>query len=166
MPHVVGLTASIVSKSLKTSKGSHKCIDHVLECFAREIKEVEKALDATVITTKYLSDILKYVTQPDESFRTYQPPPKSFLDEIIENGLKKLSHICEKETKKFEINMNLDRVSTKIRIKEAEDTFKNFQRIVKQTIDTLTVCTMYNFHDSTDIYLNPSFLPFCTQKAP
>ena len=23
--------------------------------------------------------------------------------------------------------------------------------------------TMYDFHDSTDIFLNPSFLPFCTQ---
>ena len=26
--------------------------------------------------------------------------------------------------------------------------------------------TMYDFHDSTDIFVNPSFLPFCTQKAP
>ena len=26
--------------------------------------------------------------------------------------------------------------------------------------------TMYNFHDSTDIFVNPSFLPFCTLKAP
>ena len=26
--------------------------------------------------------------------------------------------------------------------------------------------TMYNFHDPTDIFVNPSFLPFCTQKAP
>ena len=25
--------------------------------------------------------------------------------------------------------------------------------------------TMYDFHDSTDIFVNPSFLPFCTQKA-
>ena len=25
---------------------------------------------------------------------------------------------------------------------------------------------MYDFHDSTDIFVNPSFLPFCTQKAP
>ena len=26
--------------------------------------------------------------------------------------------------------------------------------------------TMYDFHDSTDIFLNPSFLQFFTQKAP
>ena len=26
--------------------------------------------------------------------------------------------------------------------------------------------TMYNFHNSTDIFVNPSFLQFCTQKAP
>ena len=26
--------------------------------------------------------------------------------------------------------------------------------------------TMYVFHDSTDIFVNPSFLPFRTQKAP
>ena len=26
--------------------------------------------------------------------------------------------------------------------------------------------TMYDFHDSTDIFVNQSFLPFCTQKAP
>ena len=29
-----------------------------------------------------------------------------------------------------------------------------------------TITTMYDFHDSTDIFVNPSFLPFCTQKAP
>ena len=30
----------------------------------------------------------------------------------------------------------------------------------------MAISTMYNFHDSTDIFVNPSFLPFCTQKAP
>ncbi len=97
------------------------------------------ALDSNVITTKDLRDILKYVTQPDESFWTYQPPPVSFLGEIIKHGLKKLADICEKEIKKIEPNMNLDQVNTKIRIKEAEDTLKTFQRVVNQTIDTLTV---------------------------
>ena len=129
LPHVVGLTASIVSKSLKN-----------LEDFAIEIKKVEEALDSKVITTKDVNDILKFVTQPDESFCTYQPHLQSFLDEIIENGLKKLTLIRNEEIKKIELCMSLDRISTKIRIKEAEETFKTFQRIVKQTIDTLTVC--------------------------
>ena len=111
-----------------------------LEDFAIEIKKVEEALDSKVITTKDVRDILKFVTQPDESFRTYQPPPQSFLDEIIENGLKKLSLIRNAEIKKIELCMSLDQISTKIRIKEAEETFKTFQRIVNQTIDTLMVC--------------------------
>ena len=129
MPHVVGLTASIVSKSLKN-----------LEDFAIEIKKVEEALDSKVITTKDVNDILKFVTQPDESFCTYQPHLQSFLDEIIENGLKKLTLIRNEEIKKIELYMSLDQISTKIGIKEAEETFKTFQRIVNQIIDTLMVC--------------------------
>ena len=27
-------------------------------------------------------------------------------------------------------------------------------------------CTMYDFHNSTDIFVNPLLWPFCTQKAP
>ena len=30
----------------------------------------------------------------------------------------------------------------------------------------LPLLTMYDFHHSTDIFVNPSFLPFCTHKAP
>ena len=30
----------------------------------------------------------------------------------------------------------------------------------------LPAYTMYDFHDSTDIFVNPSFLPFCTQNEP
>ena len=35
-----------------------------------------------------------------------------------------------------------------------------------QRAQAVSVCTMYDFHDSTDILVNPSFLPFCTQNNP
>ena len=36
------------------------------------------------------------------------------------------------------------------------------------TMYVIYVCngTMYDFHNSTDIFVNPLFCPFCTQKAP
>ena len=37
---------------------------------------------------------------------------------------------------------------------------------LQQLLRTQSQCTMYDFHDSTDIFVNPSFLQFCSQKAP
>ena len=41
------------------------------------------------------------------------------------------------------------------------ETWENCEKLVAEGM-----YTMYGFHDSTDIFVNPSFLPFCTQKAP
>ena len=42
----------------------------------------------------------------------------------------------------------------------------NFRFRLRLYIHCCKACTMYNFHDSTDIFVNPLFLPFWTQNAP
>ena len=41
-----------------------------------------------------------------------------------------------------------------------------FNFVGRRRLAPLCHCTMYDFHDSNDIFVNLSFLPFFTQKAP
>ena len=61
MPHVLALTASIVTTKVKS-----------LAEFIKEKTELEKILDSEVITTEDLANLLKFATQPNESVRKYK----------------------------------------------------------------------------------------------
>ena len=117
MPHIIGLTASIVSENVDLSK------------FAKKIKEVEQVLDAKVITTTDLRNILKFVTQPEESFVSFDSPTVlQFLRNIVGMGLENLNHIKDAEISEIEKNREFDRIGVKKQTKEAEDTVKKYKR--------------------------------------
>ena len=117
MPHIIGLTASIVSENVNLSK------------FAKKIKEVEQVLDAKVITTTDLRNILKFVTQPEESYETFDTPTVlQFIRNIVDTGLANLNRIKVAEIFEIEKNQEFDRIGVKKQTKEAEDTVKKYKR--------------------------------------
>ena len=117
MPHIIGLTASIVSENVNLSK------------FEQKIKEVELALDSKVITTTDLKNILKFVTQPEESFETFESPRDlQFIRNIVQMGLENLNLIKNAEISEIEKDEEFDRIGVKKQKKEAEDTVKKYNR--------------------------------------
>ena len=117
MPHIIGLTASIVSENVNLSK------------FVEKIKEVEQVLDAKVITTTDLRNILKFVTQPEESYETFDTPTVlQFIRNIVDMGLENLNRIKVAEIFEIEKNQEFDRIGVKKQTKEAEDTVKKYNR--------------------------------------
>ena len=117
LPHIIGLTASIVSENVNLSK------------FEQKIKEVELALDSKVITTTDLKNILKFVTQPEESFETFESPRDlQFIRNIVQMGLENLNLIKNAEISEIEKDEEFDRIGVKKQKKEAEDTVKKYNR--------------------------------------
>ena len=117
MPHIIGLTASIVSENVNLSK------------FEQKIKEVELALDSKVITTTDLKNILKFVTQPEESSVPFDSPTVlDFLRNIVDMGLENLDVIKDAEISEIEKNQEFDIIGVKKQKKEAEDTVKKYNR--------------------------------------
>ena len=120
LPHIIGLTASIVTKKMDPQR------------FPGMVKEIEKVLDAKVITCSNMRNILKYVTQPEEITETYEAPEKlSFLDPILKHGLSEIRKIYIKEIHR--INRYYSDIEIKKHEEEAEKTFKKFKRFLDQT---------------------------------
>ena len=44
--------------------------------------------------------------------------------------------------------------------------YVNHVRMYVLLVTVMSLSTIYDFHDSTNIFVSPSFLPFCTKKAP
>ena len=80
---------------------------------------------------------------------------KDFNEEIIE--LTKLLAGL-KQCLRLEDCNRLNIPEPTILITNTDDEVFNPEQVLQCT-------TMYDFHNSTDFFVNPSFLPFCTQKA-
>ena len=120
LPHIIGLTASIVTKKMQPHQ------------FPIMVKEIEKVLDAKVITCSNMRNILKYVTQPEEITETYEASEElSFLDPILFEGLSKIKRILIKELNR--IKRDYSGIEVKKHEKEANETFKKFKRFLDQT---------------------------------
>ena len=121
MPHVLALTASLVTKKIKSK-----------DEFKRKKNELEEILDSKVITTENLANLLKFATKPTESTRTYGAlavQPK--VSEIIKEGTKALDLL--KTDRSMEIDNNLKGADAGIAIQDAEKQCKKFNRILAQT---------------------------------
>ena len=123
MPHVLALTASIVTTKVKN-----------LAEFIREKNELEKILDSEVITTEDLANLLKFATQPNESVRKYGA--SAALPEvsgIINAGTETLDSLKTERIKKIEFDIDLRGIPGKQAIKDTESQCKKFNRILAQT---------------------------------
>ena len=61
---------------------------------------------------------------------------------------------------------NIEKMKLKLHSSHYSITSEYKQYNKKKAFNRKLQTTMYDFHDFTDIFVNPSFLPFCTQKAP
>ena len=75
VPRILGLSASIVAKKLMGWK------------FKEEKAKLEQTLDAKVVTTENLADLLKHVTAPKESMEVYNSVGFQFAAQV-KNELK------------------------------------------------------------------------------
>ena len=128
MPHVLALTASIVTTKVKS-----------LAEFVKEKTELEKILDSEVITTEDLANLLKFATQPNESVRKYKALPLlQDVSEIIYGGIETLDFLKSERIKKIELDSDLRGIPAKQAIDDAKSQFKKFKRILVQTEKVLT----------------------------
>ena len=129
MPHVLALTASIVTTKVKN-----------LAEFVKEKTELEKILDSEVITTEDLANLLKFATQPNESVRKYKALP--LLQEvsgIISEGIETLDFLKTERINKIESDNDpgFDK-NARQAIEDTKSQFKKFKRILVQTEKVLT----------------------------
>ena len=123
MPHVLALTASLVTQKINS-----------LAEFIGEKNKLEKILDSEVITTEDLANLLKYATQPNESTRTYGAlAALPDVSKIIHEGTEALDLLKTKRIKDIELDDNLKGPSAGIAIEYAEKQWKKFNRILAQT---------------------------------
>lgn len=137
LPHVLALTASIVTSKIKD-----------LAEFIKEKSKLEEILDSEVITTEDLADLLKFATQPDESTLTYGIiPALPEESRLIAEGIEELQKITDQQInkiKQFELNMDLDRIQAKISMKYTDGQSKKFTRILAQTEKVLSDLGLFN----------------------
>jgi hypothetical protein len=128
VPHVLALTASIVTTKVKS-----------LAEFIKEKTELEKILDSEVITTEDLASLLKFATQPNESVRKYKALP--LLQEVSEKiyeGIERMDFLKTERIKKIELDSDLRGIPASQAIDDAKSQFKKFKRILVQTEKVLT----------------------------
>ena len=143
-PHVLALTASIVTKKVTS-----------LESFAKEKALLEEVLDSKVITTENLGDLLKYATQPHEEVRVFcQPSALVEVNQIIAAGLDDLEEVKNEEL--MRISKSLLDIPRKVAIDDAGSMFKKFKRILAQTDKSL--CDLGIFHGHKLLELSEVFV--------
>ena len=128
VPHVLALTASIVTSKVKS-----------LAEFVIEKTKLEKILDSEVITTEDLANLLKFATQPNESARKYGAlPVLQEVSEIIFEGIETLDFLKTERIKKIELDSDLRGIPAMQAIDDTQSQFKKFKRILAQTEKVLT----------------------------
>ena len=140
-PHVLGLTASIVTGKMNN-----------LAQFHEELRKLEDILDSQVITTSDLANLLKFATQPDEKTLSYQP---SLIDheisKMIVQGMNSLDNIQNQEISQIEHSDILLGIPAKRAIDEAKSSFKKFNRILAQTEKVLAELGIYHGQELLEI---------------
>ncbi len=122
LPHVLGLSASIVTSKVSIDK------------FRRKMLELEGILDSKVITTKDLGNLLLHATQPDEIVEGYESPPSlPDLEAIVNDGIAILEAMKEAEHERINRIPDLAKQTREPKKDDVSSLLKSFKRILKQT---------------------------------
>ena len=119
-PRVLGLSASLVTAKVKSIDDFHK-MRH----------ELETIMNAKVITTTDLANLLKFATQPNEMTVTYKSGEAyTFVMDEINDGQDRLEKILERKRKS--VFQDLLGIPGKQALDDAGNTYKKFKRILSQ----------------------------------
>jgi ERCC4-related helicase len=128
VPRILGLSASIVAKKCTLAK------------FIEEKSKLERNLDAKVITTENLANLIQHVTMPDERFEEYDNSadslacPADDLGKIGNAGVQELSARMEMEIKRLPA---MEMVASALHKKKIEEAMNKAKKILVNLLLTL-----------------------------
>ncbi len=131
LPRILGLSASVVAKKCDRFK------------FVQEKTQLEKNLDARVITTEDLASISKYVTAPSERFQDFSSRvygftfPTELLTRTADNGLEALENCKLEAMASAQRIPGADKIVVAQKQKKIKDQHQKVERLLSNMFMTL-----------------------------
>ena len=130
VPHILSLSASIVPS---------KC---TMYSFPEKKQQLESTLDSKVVTTYNLSNLLQYVTNPEEKVVQYDPDPSiPKLVSTLESKFIEQLQLVKNENLKLTITD--DKVSYGNNLKDADAKLKKYKRYISRFVEVLRILGLY-----------------------